>query len=95
VRKDYKFQICLFTLPPLGDFQRPLNNDRYYGWDPKNHVVCSLGVRACSVIFNPYGLEGLIRISRYFDLLGIETPSIYMDWGRTEQTFRACSVTPI
>jgi hypothetical protein len=30
-------------------------------------------LRACSVIFNPYRLEG---IERDFDLLGIETPSI-------------------
>jgi hypothetical protein len=27
----------------------------------------------------------LIRIRRDFDLLGIETSSIHMDWGRTEQ----------
>jgi hypothetical protein len=51
-------------------------------------------LRACSVIFNPYGLEGLIRIVRDFDLLGIETPSIHMDWGRTEQALRGNSETP-
>jgi hypothetical protein len=48
-------------------------------------------LRACSVIFNPYGLKGLIRIERDFDLLGIETlqsPSIHMDWGRTEQALK-------
>jgi hypothetical protein len=28
--------------------------------------------------------RGLIRIVRDFDLLGIETLSIHMDWGRTE-----------
>jgi hypothetical protein len=32
--------------------------------------------------------RGLIRIEKYFDLLGIETPSIYMDWARTEQAVR-------
>jgi hypothetical protein len=36
--------------------------------------------------------RGLIRISRDFDLLGIETPSIHMDWGRTEQALRVCLV---
>jgi hypothetical protein len=29
--------------------------------------------------------RGLIQIERDFDLLGIETHSIHMDWGRTEQ----------
>jgi hypothetical protein len=33
----------------------------------------SIPVRACSIIFNPYGL---IRIEWDFDLLGIETHSI-------------------
>jgi hypothetical protein len=28
----------------------------------------------------------LIRIERDFDLLGIKTPLIHTDWGRTEQT---------
>jgi hypothetical protein len=35
--------------------------------------------------------RGLIRIGKYFDLLGIETPQshlIHMDWGRTEHGLR-------
>jgi hypothetical protein len=32
--------------------------------------------------------RGLIWIGGDFDLLGIETPSIHMDWGRTEQALR-------
>jgi hypothetical protein len=32
--------------------------------------------------------RGLIQIRRDFDLLGIETPSIHMNWGRTEQALR-------
>jgi hypothetical protein len=36
--------------------------------------------RTCSVIFNPYKLKGLIQIGRDFDLLGIKTLLIYMDW---------------
>jgi hypothetical protein len=51
-------------------------------------------LRACSVIFNPYRLGGLIRIGGDFDLLWIKTPSIpsiHMDWGRTEQALSICS----
>jgi hypothetical protein len=32
--------------------------------------------------------RGLIRIRRDFDLLGVQTPSIHMDWGRTEQALK-------
>jgi hypothetical protein len=32
--------------------------------------------------------RGSIRIERDFDLLDIETPSIHMDCGRTEQTLK-------
>jgi hypothetical protein len=32
--------------------------------------------------------RGLIRIGEDFDLLGIETPSIHMDWGKTEQALK-------
>jgi hypothetical protein len=43
-------------------------------------------LKACSVIFNPYGLKRLIRIRGDLALLVIETPLIpliHMDWGRT------------
>jgi hypothetical protein len=30
--------------------------------------------------------RGLIHIREDFDLIGIETPSIHMDWGRTESS---------
>jgi hypothetical protein len=55
-------------------------------------------------VFPPLGLvrlfsihtdwRGLVRIERDFDLLGIETPSIYMYWGRTEQALRLSLGTP-
>jgi hypothetical protein len=32
--------------------------------------------------------RGFIRIGRDFDLLGIKTPSIHMDWGKTEEALR-------
>jgi hypothetical protein len=39
--------------------------------------------------FQSIWISGLIRIERDFDLIAIETPSIYMDWGRTEQALSA------
>jgi hypothetical protein len=45
-------------------------------------------LQACSVIFNPYGLGGSIRIGgilTYWEWKPRQSPSIHMDWGRTEQ----------
>jgi hypothetical protein len=69
--------------PPPNSFRKPGSFVLLLEFGP---VSAAVGlVRLFSIHMD---LRGLIRIGGDFDLPGIETPSIHMDWGRTEQARR-------
>jgi hypothetical protein len=79
---------CCFCADPGGATDKAREEgEMAMGLDPRISAGNS-SISVCLVIFNPYGLEGIDTDWRDFNLLGIETPSIHIDWDRTEQALR-------